>query len=105
MLSRQGRVGLNNLGNTCFLSSGLQCLSHITPLTGYFLSGSFRADLNRRSRDGTGGVLAERYEELLRELWLGSAGAVSPSAIKEELGRKDPMCDCRCHDAHTLTRL
>lgn len=90
-LNRRGRVGLHNLGNTCFLSSGLQCLSHIAPLSGYFLSGSFRADLNRGSRDGTGGVLVERYEELLRELWLGDAGAVSPSGIKDELGRKDPM--------------
>lgn len=90
-LDRRGRVGLHNLGNTCFLSSGLQCLSHVAPLTCYFLSGAFKADLNCSSRDGTGGRLAGRYEELLQELWLGEAGAVSPSAIKEEIARKDSM--------------
>ncbi len=60
-VTRAGCVGLTNMGNTCFMNSALQCLSHVTALREYFLTGKFRDDVNTRNPLGVGGKLAHEY--------------------------------------------
>lgn len=82
-----GISGLKNLGNTCFMSSIIQCCSSALVLTRYFLSGIYKKHVNRRNKMGTGGILAEAYYQLLRSIWSGEASFYSPVSFKQAICR------------------
>ncbi|KAJ3216845.1 ubiquitin carboxyl-terminal hydrolase [Dinochytrium kinnereticum] len=81
--SPRGLVGLANLGNTCFMNSILQCIFSSELLTGYFLSGDHKADIN--SKSPLKGQLATAFGEAVREImkYAGDSGKIyNPSNLK-----------------------
>lgn len=75
-------VGLENLGNTCFMNSSLQCLLHIEPLVSYFLGIDIDKVLNEASP--MKGLLAASFAQLVKDIFNASAGSsIAPMAFQK----------------------
>ncbi|XP_062511876.1 ubiquitin carboxyl-terminal hydrolase 8-like isoform X3 [Corticium candelabrum] len=84
-------TGLRNLGNTCFMNSVVQCLSATTPLSSYFISGSYVRDVNVENPLGMKGEVAEEFGFVVKSLWCGQYRSISPYDFKFTISRFAPQ--------------
>lgn len=121
-----GVVGLYNMGNTCYLNSSMQCLSHTPILREYFTSKAYFRDVNRTNPMGYEGKLAQVSAVLINEIWkrsnpissgqprrsvtapgiyspLTNAPALTPKTFRDSLGKfNDLFAGNEQHDAQEL---
>ena len=76
----QGVVGLENIGNTCFMNAALQCLAHTDALCKYFIENKSEDAVKNEG-------LVSTFAMIVCAIMDGSISPVRPQIFKEELAK------------------
>lgn len=61
--------GIDNLGNSCYISSALECLGNVHELVEYCLTGQWEKEANTVNPIGTEGKMLVQFVKLIHKLW------------------------------------
>ena len=82
LFSAPSLTGIANMGNTCFMSSVVQCLSNTVEVRDFFLGGQYKRDINVTNPLGCQGKLSECFASVIDKLWSGQIQWFAPRQLK-----------------------
>ena len=85
------KIGLQNIGATCYMNATLQCFSHIKPLVEYFKY-KFVQNMNNNNEDN----LSSSFKILIDNLWPDNYNPITnkyfaPNEFKEKISKMNPL--------------
>lgn len=97
----RGKIGLINIGQTCYMNSGLQCIIHSTFLLMYILREVSKYEMKGKI-DTENLTFRECFISFLNEYWFNppSNGKISPKILKKAFGNiEGKFDDNKQHDS------
>ena len=89
-VDNEPKIGLANIGATCYMNATLQCFSHTTKLTNYYL-----APKNKNIVTSNQKKFSREYYEVIKKLWIkkynNNKNFYSPDRFKNILSQMEPL--------------
>ena len=103
----KGDVGLENMGNSCYMNAVLQCLRHTHPLNTYILGSRIASVLKRNNETGkidkigNKTLLLINYIRIVQTAWEHDNSVLTPLSFKALIGSINELfAGFQQHDAH-----
>ena len=85
--------GLENIGNTCYLNSGLQLLINIIPIRIYILGEFYKKDINTENVLSSFGEIANEFAKLLNDIKNSKKNFIDPTELCFKIKENNPIFD------------